>query len=115
MLDIPGINKERVRHYGKPYQQLAAQARGNYREMMQNDRRPLDPNRQEVILIDSEDEDDPDQSYEAANCEPADQGPADDVDTTDEDSGWHSQGTRSAYFPQNPAVSDFNARSKSLI
>ena len=91
LLEIPGIDPERVRLYGKPFLTLIRTSHNAYERMMQKEEDcPCDPNHQNVIDISS------DEDY------------GDDADL-DELGNDGSQEERSQYFP-GPDVEAFNAR-----
>ena len=57
MLEIPGIEPERVRLHGKKFLKLIREAHRSYEEMMQQQEdHPQDPNHQNVINISSDEE-----------------------------------------------------------
>ena len=95
MLQIPGINPEKVQLYGKPFCKLAERCRIKYDEMMSHNEEGPDPNAQNVIDLVSDDDDDVDEygSFEASDVE------------DDED-----EGEPSAYFQPAKEVQAFNAR-----
>lgn len=92
MLEIPGIDADRVKLYGKPFLNLIKNAQQFYESLMrQQEDCTIDPNHMNVINISDDDE------YEQHDL--------DDLD----DNG--SQPQRSAYFPSRK-VEAFNAQSK---
>ncbi len=54
MLDIPGIGQEQVNRYARKFLPLVQKACQHYEEMMGSERRPQDPNHQNVISISSD-------------------------------------------------------------
>lgn len=91
MLQIPGIDPERVRLYGKHFCKMLKETKSSYEDMMaQNEQQP-DPNAQNVIDLVSEDEDDYG-SFEASDLEE------------------EEEGEPSAYFQPSKDVQAFNAR-----
>lgn len=101
MLGISGIDAEKVRRWGKAFQKLAADAHRNYEEMITQEHRPQDPNRQEVVMI----SDDEDEEFDNRAGSP-------DDDSVNFDLDAEPQGTRSSYFQHRPEVENLNARSK---
>ena len=98
MLEIPGIDPDKVERYSKQFLKLIEDSHRGYEDMMQRQEdRPQDPNHQNVIDISSDD----------------DFGDDGDIDELggDED----SQGERSHYFQHPPDVEAFNVRRRSLI
>lgn len=92
MLEIPGIDPEKVERYGKPFLEMIKNSQQLYESMMrQQEDRTQDPNHMNVINI-SDDE-------EFENH---------DLDEFDEND---SQQERSAYFPSRD-VEAFNAKGK---
>lgn len=92
MLQISGIDRERVRLYGKPFLKIIREAFVQYQGMTEaNHDRPCDPNHQNVIDISSDDE------YGD-----------DDLDELAGDGSQEEQ--RSQYFRPAPDVEKFNAR-----
>jgi hypothetical protein len=53
MLEIPGIEEDKVRRYGKRFLEMVQQSQQRYNDMMMQEQ---DPNRQVVIYINSDDE-----------------------------------------------------------
>ena len=93
MLDIVGIDSDKVQRYGKQFLKLVHDAHRAYEEMMQrHEDRPQDPNHQNVIDISSDDEF------------------GDDVDLDDLEGDDDSQVERSQYFQHPPDVEAFNAK-----
>lgn len=94
MLDIPGIDPDKVSRYGKRFLKLIRDVHKSYEAMMQEQEdRPMDPNHQNVIDISSDEED---AEYGSFN------------DNLGLDDG--SQEERSTYFQAAPEVDSFNAR-----
>ena len=57
MLEIPGIDPDKVRRYGKRFLKLVGTSQQGYESMMAHQEdRPRDPNHQNVIDISSDDE-----------------------------------------------------------
>ena len=92
MLQIPGVNSEKVQLHGKPFCKLAERCRLKYEEMMVQNEEGPDPNAQNVIDLVSDDDDSEDEygSFEASEAE--------------------DEGEPSAYFHPTKQVEDFNAR-----
>lgn len=99
MLEIPGVEPERVRLHGKKFLKLIREAHRSYEDMMQQQEdHPQDPNHQNVINISSDEE------YGG--------GGGFDESEVDEE----SQGETSSYFdPTNPEVAAFNRQCKQLF
>lgn len=96
MLEIPGIDPNKVEIYGKDFLKLVREAHRNYEAMMQQEEdRPEDPNHQNIIELSSDDELD-------------DGNELDDSEGDDE-----SAEERSHFFKPSPDVIALNARSKS--
>lgn len=96
LLEIPGIDPDKVERYGKRFLKLIRNTHCGYEDLMQQQEdRPIDPNHQNVIEISSDDEF-------------ADDGEFDDF--REENS---SQEERSRYFRAAPEVDEFNARRRS--
>ena len=96
MLEIPGIDPQKVGIHGKDFLRLVREAHGSYEAMMQREEdRPQDPNHQNIIELSSDDEFD-------------DKNGLDDFDGDDE-----SAEERSHFFQPPPDVVALNARSKS--
>ncbi len=96
MLEIPGIDPNKVEIHGKEFLRLVREAHRNYEAMMQREEdRPQDPNHQNIIELSSDDE------YDDGN-------EIDDFDGND-DSGEE----RSHFFMPSPDVIALNERSKS--
>ena len=94
MLEIPGIDPDKVDRYGKTFLKLVQEAHRGYEAMMQQQEdRPQDPNHVNVIDISSDDE----------------FGGAGDLDEFDADE--ESLGESSRYFPSDD-VNAFNAQRK---
>ncbi len=92
LIKIPDIDPNKVELYGKNFLKLISSTENHYNAVMQCDEdRPQDPNHQNVIDISSDDDED--------------YGSSDEL----HDDG--SQEERSGYFPVNPDVERFNARS----
>ena len=92
MLEIPGIDPDKVERYGKIFLKLIRDAHRGYEAMMQQQEdRPQDPNHQNVIDISSDDE----------------YGKSDGLVEIDADE--ESLGEPSRYFPSHD-VSAFNAQ-----
>ncbi len=95
MLNITGIDPDKVKRYGKTFLKLIREAQQGYEDMMHDhEDRPQDPNHMNVINISSGDE--------------YDEGNAGDLDDLESDEA--SQQERSAYFRAAPEVEAFNAR-----
>lgn len=101
MLEIPGIDPDKVERYGQRFLKLIRNAQIGYYEMKQQQEDlphilpqdpPVDPNHQNVINISSGDEF------------------ADDYDLDDFDAEDGSPEERSSYFRAAPEVDAFNAR-----
>ena len=91
MLEIPGINGDKVEIYGGLFLTLIRKAQKSYEEMMrQQEDCPKDPNHETVIHIISDDEDEQ-QGYHDSG-------------------GEDERGESSAYFHPSPEVEAFNAR-----
>lgn len=57
MLEIPGIDPQKVDIHGKDFLKLVREAHRNYEAMMQREEdRPQDPNHQNIIELSSDDE-----------------------------------------------------------
>ncbi len=96
MLEIPGIDPNKVEIHGKEFLRLVREAHRNYEAMMQREEdRPQDPNHQNIIELSSDDE------YDDGN-------EIDDFDGND-DLGEE----RSHFFMPSPDVIALNERSKS--
>lgn len=94
LLEIPGIDPDKVERYGKRFLKLIGDTQRGYEDLMrQQEDRPQDPNHQNVIEISSDDEF-------------ADDGEFDDFEEKS------SQEVRSSYFQTAPEVDAFNARCK---
>lgn len=97
MLEIPGIDPNRVEIHGKEFLKLVREAHHNYEAMMQREEdRPLDPNHQNIIELSSDDEFDDGNGLDDFE---ADEEPAEE---------------RSHFFQPSPDVIALNARSKSV-
>lgn len=100
MLEIPGIDPDKVERYGQRFLKLIRNAQRGYYEMKQQQDLPRDvprdppqdPNHQNVINISSDEEF------------------ADDYDLDDFMDEDGSQEERSSYFHAGPEVDAFNAR-----
>ena len=98
MKQIPGINKEKVILYGKPFFQLVKDCKRSYDEIVaQTEEQPVDPNAQNVINLVSDDEDEED-----------DYGSFGETDLEDEEE--EEEGVPSNYFRPSDKVAAFNAR-----
>lgn len=96
MLEIPGIDPNKVAVHGKEFLKLVREAHRNYEAMMQREEdRPQDPNHQNVIELSSDDEFD-------------DGNKLDDSEGDDE-----SAEERSHFFKPSPDVIALNAKSTS--
>ena len=96
MLEIPGIDPQKVGIHGKEFLRLVREAHRNYEAMMQREEeRPQDPNHQNIIELSSDDEF-------------HDQNGLDDFEGDDD-----SADERSRFFQPSPDVVALNARSKS--
>ena len=94
MLELPGIDPEKVKRWGKKFLKLIRASEAHYEAMMQQQEdRPQDPNHQTVIDISSDDD--------------ADYGDFDDLGGQEP-----SQEERSSYFQPSAAVNAFNAKRK---
>ena len=92
MLELPGIDHDKVERYGKRFLRLIRASQQFYESMMrQQEDRPQDPNHQNVIDISSD---------EGIGCG--------DVGDFDEEDG--SQEEQSTYFKPPAEVDAFNAR-----
>lgn len=96
MLEIPGIDRDKVEVHGKDFLKLAREAHCSYEAMMQQEEdRPQDPNHQNIIELSSDDE-------------------FDDRDVLNESEGDDEQAEeRSHFFKPSPDVVALNARRKS--
>ena len=95
LLEIPGIDPDKVERYGKRFLKLIRDTQRGYEDLMQQQEDcPQDPNHQNVIEISSDDEF-------------ADNGEFDDLEEN------NSQEVRSSYFQAPPEVDAFNARCRS--
>ena len=95
MLEISGIDPQKVEIHGKEFLKLVREAHRNYEAMMQREEdRPQDPNHQNIIELSSDDEFD-------------DTNELDDFGGDDE-----SIEERSHFFQPSPDVMALNARSK---
>lgn len=96
MLEIPGIDPDKVERYGKQFLQLIRNAQHGYETLMQQQEScPLDPNHINVIDISSDDDYGGDEDFDelgGENC---------------------SQEEQSSYFQAPPEVDAFNARGMS--
>ena len=96
MLEIPGIDPNKVEIHGKEFLKLVREAHRDYEAMMQQEEdRPQDPNHQNIIELSSDDEFDDGDNL-------------DDFEGDDE-----SAEERSHFFKPSPDVVALNARSKS--
>lgn len=96
MLEIPGIDPNKVEVHGKEFLKLVHEAHRSYEAMMQREEdRPQDPNHQNIICLSSDDD------FEDGNG-------LDDLEGDDE-----SVEGRSNFFQPSPDVIALNARSKS--
>ena len=94
MLQIPGINPEKVELYGKYFCKMVKNSRRSYEEMMGQGEQQPDPNARNVIdLVSDSDDEDEYGSLDASDLE------------VEED-----EGEPSAYFPHPREVQAFNAR-----
>lgn len=94
MLDIPGIDPQKVEIHGKEFLKLIREAHRSYEAMMQREEdRPQDPNHQNIIELSSDDE-------------------FDDKDELDDLKDDESTGERSHFFQPSPEVIALNARRK---
>lgn len=96
MLEIPGIDPNKVEIHGIEFLKLVREAHRDYEAMMQREEdRPQDPNHQNIIELSSDDE-------------------FDDGDNLDDFEGDDESGEeRSHFFKPSPDVVALNARSKS--
>ena len=93
MLDLPGIDSDKVERYGKRFLKLIRASQQGYEAMMrQHEDRPQDPNHQNVIDISSDDD------------------AADNTGVGGFDEEYGSQEERSTYFQAPAEVDAFNAR-----
>lgn len=91
LLEIPGIDIDKIERYGERFLKLIRNAQGLYESIMaQYENCPLDPNHQNVIDISSDD------------------GCGDEGFDGLEETG--SQEEQSSYFQAQPDVEAFNAR-----
>lgn len=96
MLEIPGIDPQKVEIHGKEFLKLVREAHCSYEAMMQREEdRPQDPNHQNIIELSSDDE------YDHG----------DELDDFEGDG--ESGEERSHFFKPSPDVIALNARSKS--
>ena len=96
MLEISGIDPQKVGIHGKEFLKLVREAHGHYEAMMQREEdRPQDPNHQNIIELSSDDEFD-------------DKNGLDNFEGDDE-----SVEERSHFFQPSPDVIALNARSES--
>lgn len=94
MLEIPGIDPDKVERYGKRFLKLVQSAHGCYESILRTEEdRPQDPNHETVIII--------------TDDEFGDDGELDDFVGAN-----GSQEERSSYFQPAPEVDAFNARCK---
>ena len=95
MLEIPGIDPQKVDVHGKEFLKLVREAHRNYEAMMQREEdRPQDPNHQNIIELSSDDE-------------------FDDKNELDDLGDDESTEERSHFFQPSPDVMALNARRKS--
>ena len=95
MLEIPGIDPQKVDIHGKEFLKLVREAHRNYEAMMQREEdRPQDPNHQNIIELSSDDE-------------------FDDKNELDDLGDDESTEERSHFFQPSPDVMALNARRKS--
>lgn len=95
MLEISGVDPQKVEIHGKEFLKLVREAHRNYEAMMQREEdRPQDPNHQNIIELSSDDEFDN----------------RDDLDDLGDDV---STEERSHFFQPPPEVAALNARRKS--
>lgn len=95
MLEIPGIDPQKVEIHGEEFLKLVRLAHRNYEAMMQQEEdRPQDPNHQNIIEL-SSDED------------------SNDKNELDDSEDYESAEERSHFFQPSPEVIALNARSKS--
>ena len=95
MLEIPGIDPQKVDIHGKEFLKLVREAHRSYEAMMQREEdRPQDPNHQNIIELSSDDEFDDENEF----------GDLGDDESTEE---------RSHFFQPSPDVMALNARRKS--
>ncbi|KAF1351899.1 hypothetical protein BDV97DRAFT_388491 [Delphinella strobiligena] len=93
LAEIPKIDAEQVQRYGKIFLKMIKQAKARYDELMLGEERINDPNRETVIDLVSDDEEDEDEY-----------GSFDESDLDDDTE------QRSSYFKPNPQVAAFNAK-----
>ena len=97
MLEIPGIDPQKVDIHGKDFLKLVREAHRNYEAMMQREEdRPQDPNHQNIIELSSDDE-------------------LDDKNELDDLGDDESTEERSHFFQPSADVVALNARRKSFI
>ena len=95
MLEIPGIDPQKVDIHGKEFLKLVREAHRSYEAMMQREEdRPQDPNHQNIIELSSDDE-------------------FDDKNELDDLGDDESTEERSRFFQPSPDVMALNARRKS--
>lgn len=95
MLQIAGIDPDKVRRYGKKFLRLIRTYEAGYEQnLLLNEDRPQDPNHETVVIISSEDE-------------------AEDYGL-DFDDELGSPDERSSYFHVAPEVNEFNAKVSQL-
>lgn len=95
MLEIPGIDPQKVDIHGKEFLKLVREAHRSYEAMMQREEdRPKDPNHQNIIELSSDDE-------------------FDDKNELDDLGDDESTEERSHFFQPSPDVMALNARRKS--
>lgn len=93
LAEIPKIDADQVQRYGKIFLKMIKQAKARYDELMLGEERVNDPNRETVIDLVSDDEEDEDEY-----------GSFDESDLDDDTE------QRSSYFKPNPHVAAFNAK-----
>ena len=95
MLEIPGIDPQKVEVHGKEFLKLVREAYHSYEAMMQREEdRPQDPNHQNIIELSSDDE-------------------VDNRNALDDFGGDDSGEERSHFFKPSADVIALNARSES--
>ena len=98
MLELPGIDPDKVRRHGKRFLKLIRSSQTQYEKMMQqNEDRPQDPNHHLVIDLSSDDDDDDIENGASADDEPP------------------PQGERSQYFQSQSDVNAFNAQCETYL
>ena len=95
MLEVPGIDPQKVEVHGKEFLKLVREAYHSYEAMMRREEdRPQDPNHQNIIELSSDDE-------------------VDNRNAVDDFGSDDSGEERSRFFKPSPDVIALNARSES--